>query len=147
MQVLTKWPGVGERESFSPADPVTSRRGHFICRYCGEKKREAVTWLYEKLKRKRRNAAWTGQRWCYWRPKISGIGGAGLALSTAKDPRDTSLALRGTVDQLLPSVTQELRDTTKKKKKQSMKTWRDKDGPGTFRGTTPVVCVRCVAQS
>lgn len=35
-QLLTKCPGVGERESLSPADPGTSRRGHFICRYCGE---------------------------------------------------------------------------------------------------------------
>lgn len=35
MQLLTKCPGVGERESFSPADPGTSRRGHFICRYYG----------------------------------------------------------------------------------------------------------------
>ncbi|TNN57262.1 hypothetical protein EYF80_032521 [Liparis tanakae] len=33
--LLTKCPGVGERESFSPADPGTSKRGHFICRYCG----------------------------------------------------------------------------------------------------------------
>lgn len=38
-QLLTKCPGVGERESLSPADPGTSRRGHFICRYCGREEK------------------------------------------------------------------------------------------------------------
>ncbi len=32
--ILTNCPGVGDRESLSAAEPGTSRRGHFICRYC-----------------------------------------------------------------------------------------------------------------
>lgn len=40
--LLTKCPGVGERESFSPADPGTSKRGHFICRYCGWEERSRI---------------------------------------------------------------------------------------------------------
>lgn len=41
--LLTRWPGVGERESFIPAEPGTSKRGHFICRYCWREKRHNLT--------------------------------------------------------------------------------------------------------
>ncbi len=33
-EILTNCPGVGDRESLSAAVPGTSRKGHFICRYC-----------------------------------------------------------------------------------------------------------------
>lgn len=41
--LLTKCPGVGERESFSPADPGTSKRGHFIPRYCEQDRGSGIT--------------------------------------------------------------------------------------------------------
>ena len=58
--VLTKCPGVGERGSLRPADPGTSRRGHFICRYCVGGEREKWRRQHENepetAARERRNA-------------------------------------------------------------------------------------------